>query len=167
MGLKLYHKTNVGYLPEPNTIEFFMSEDMTPLDLTATAFMVPLLGDGSVVMANNRRRGLEFPGGHIDPGETSCKAAHRETVEETGYWVSHIKALGYLSQVTLAPCPPGYKYPWPVSFQQFYTGDVMSFEPYVENDECLSPIIVRPWEARTKLDAHRYAIYQAAISIMR
>lgn len=165
--LTLYRKDDIGYLPKPNFVEFIMDSQIMPLDLTRTSFMIPLLPDGSVVMANNARRGLEFPGGHIEPGESSCAGAHRETVEETGYWVSHIKALGYLLQSSSGPKPLDYHYPFPISYQQFFTGDVMSFEPYIENDECLSPIIVRPWEARTKLDAHRYAIYQAAIVAMR
>jgi 8-oxo-dGTP pyrophosphatase MutT (NUDIX family) len=165
--MKLYSKSDVLYLPQPNHVEFLKDSALTPLDLTPTAFMVPLMADGSVVMAQNRRRGLEFPGGHIDPGESSCAAAHRETVEETGYWVSHIKALGYLIQTCEAPAPEGYRYPWPISFQQFYTGDVMSSKPYVENDECLAPVVLSRSEAEERLDAHRFAIYQAALQTIR
>jgi len=167
MKLTLYRKADVSYLPKPNYVQFVADDTIQHPDLTRTAFMVPLMPDGSVIMAMNRRRGIEFPGGHIDPGETSCAAAHRETVEETGYWVSHIKALGYLVQCSEGVKPADYHYPFPTSFQQFYTADVMSFEPYVENDECLSPIIVRPWEARKMLDDHRYAIYKAAILAIR
>lgn len=167
MTLKLYQKSDVAYLPQPNLVEFLADDEQAPVALTSTAFMVPLLADGSVVMANNRRRGLEFPGGHIDPGETQCAAAHRECVEETGYWVSHIRALGYLLQTTTAPCPEGYRYPWPVSYQQFYTADVLRWAPYVENDECLNPVIVAPWETRTKLNPLQYEIYKAALVKIR
>ena len=163
----LYRKEEVSYLPPPNYVEFILDTEMTPLDLTATSFMVPLLANGSVVMANNRRRGLEFSGGHVDPGETTTKAAHRECVEETGYWVSHIKPLGYLLQSSSGPKPATYNYPYPISFQQFFVGNVMSFVPYIENDECLAPVILTHDEARERLDANRFAIYLAALRAIR
>lgn len=161
--MTLYTKHDVGYLPLPNRVQFILDTELVPLDLTPTSFMVPLLRDGSIVLANNRRRGLEIPGGHIDPGETSCKAAHREGVEETGAWTSHIKPLGYLLQLTEGPAPQDYRYPYPISFQQFYVGEVMHMIPYVENDECLAPVILTYEEAQVQLDPYRFAIYDAAL----
>lgn len=35
-----------------------------------------------------QRGRLNLPGGHIEAGETACKAAHRELLEETGYRTS-------------------------------------------------------------------------------
>jgi 8-oxo-dGTP pyrophosphatase MutT (NUDIX family) len=115
-------------------------------------------------MAHNSRRGLEFPGGHIDAGETPCAAAHRETVEETGYWVSHIKALGYLHMQSEGEKPDGWKYPHPTSYQQFFVGKVLRNVPYVENDECLAPVILTPSQVQTQLDARLQAIYLAALA---
>lgn len=163
MKLKVYQRDDVSYLPTPNNIMFYIDDTLAPSHLTTTGFMVPLLVDGSVVMANNRRRGLEFPGGHIESGETSCAAAHRECVEETGHWVSHIRALGYLEQTCKGSLPPVYSYPWPVSYQQFYVADVMSNVPYIENDECLAPVVVSPVDVRKMLDDWQYVIYQAAL----
>jgi len=160
---QLFQKEDISYLPKPNRLEFHLDLDLSPLDSTSTGFMIPLLSDGSVVMAQNRRRGLEFPGGHIEPGETSTSAAHRECVEETGYWVSHIKALGYLKQICEGEKPHDYTYPWPVSYQQFFVADVLSFKTYEENDECLSPVIVTPGEAEAKLNPSQYEIYKAAL----
>lgn len=39
-------------------------------------------------------RGIELPGGKIEPGETSIAAAVRETFEETGYSLSSIRKVG-------------------------------------------------------------------------
>lgn len=39
-------------------------------------------------------RGIELPGGKIEPGETSIAAAVRETYEETGYALSAIQKVG-------------------------------------------------------------------------
>jgi 8-oxo-dGTP pyrophosphatase MutT (NUDIX family) len=154
---------DVPYLPLPNSIEVMADRDMAPMSLTKTAFMIPLLPNGSVVLANNRRRGLEFPGGHIDPGETMCGAAHRETVEETGHWVSHIKAIGYLRMISQGTVPEGWRYPHPLGYQQFFVADVMWAIPYIENDECLTPVILSPREARIKLKPSRAALYELAL----
>lgn len=163
----IHELVNCHYLPKPNVVKFIHDDVLAPLSHTKTAFMLPLLPNGDLVMAMNRRRGLEFPGGHIDPGETSCQAAHRETVEETGYWVSHIRSLGYLLMLSEGKVPADWKYPHPLSFQQFYVGDVMWNTPYVENDECLAPAIVKRENAHLVLDDQRLAIYKAALSLMR
>ena len=163
----LHSQSDVGYLPLPNVVKFIRDDVLTPLSHTKTAFMVPLLPDGSVVLARNRRRGWEYPGGHIEPGESSCFAAHRETVEETGYWVSHIRALGYLLMMSEGSVPSDWKYPHPVGFQQFYVGNVMWNTDYIENDECMSPVILTPSQARDTMDPQRLAIYEAALSLMR
>ncbi|RNB91160.1 NUDIX domain-containing protein [Brevibacillus fluminis] len=39
-------------------------------------------------------RGIELPGGKVEPGETSIAAAIRETYEETGYCLSAIRKIG-------------------------------------------------------------------------
>lgn len=51
--------------------------------------VVPVWDDGSVTLLAQRRYGLrkrsvEAPGGHVDPGETPLAAAKRELREETG-----------------------------------------------------------------------------------
>lgn len=52
--------------------------------------IIPILGDGSVVMVNQYRHPVgvclwEFPAGHIEGGEFADFAAVRELKEETGY----------------------------------------------------------------------------------
>jgi 8-oxo-dGTP diphosphatase len=167
MKQKTYQIDDISYLSKPNKVIFYLDDDLSPAESTSTAFMVPLLADGSLVMANNRRRGLEFPGGHINLGETSCAAAHRECFEETGCWVSHIRAVGYLEQTCEGNRPELYSYPWPVSYQQFYVADVMRCTPYVENDECLNPVVISPDAIKDRLDVYKQTIYQAALMTIR
>lgn len=160
----IIHTTrDVGFLPKPNTVEVVASPELAPVSMTATAFMIPLTVDGKVVMARNRRRGIEFPGGHIDPGETPTQAAVRECLEETGYRVSHIRAIGYQMMTSLGKKPEGYKYPHPLSFQQFFVGRVMDYEPYVDNDECLQPEIMTIYEALRVLSPAQIALLTQAI----
>lgn len=61
--------------------------------------IIPLTGDGEVVMVRQFRHGaqrltLETPGGIIDPGESPAQAAARELIEETGYRAADVVCLG-------------------------------------------------------------------------
>jgi len=133
---------NVSYLPKPNQVSFIESDQLAPNELTKTSFMIPFMTDGRVVMARNVRRGIEIPGGHVEFNETLTKAAHRECFEETGCWVSHIKPLGYFEMKSQGQVPDDWKYPHPLSYQQFFVGQVMYQESYHENDECLTPVVL-------------------------
>jgi ADP-ribose pyrophosphatase len=62
------------------------------------AVILPLLGDGRIVLIRNFRvtagRPLvELPAGTLDPGEAPIQAAHRELAEETGYRAGSMEPL--------------------------------------------------------------------------
>ena len=132
---------DVAYLPTPNTVEVVITSELAPPDLTKTAFMVPVCDDGGIVIAVNQRRGLEIAGGHIEDGETAEQAAFREAFEETGTTVSNVVPIGFLRMTSTADAAPhGYAYPFPLSYQQFFAGNVENIEPYTDNDECSAPV---------------------------
>lgn len=61
--------------------------------------VIPLLGDGRVVLVRQWRYGiqaptLEIPGGMVDPGESPRTAVARELEEETGYRAGTLRKLG-------------------------------------------------------------------------
>ena len=139
-------QADVSYLPLPNQVDTVISPILAPAALTKTAFTVALLPDGSLVMATNRRRGAECPGGHIEAGEDAAGAARRELLEETGCHAL-IRPLGFQRMVSQGTAPPGWKYPHPVGFQQFFAGVITGMDPYVDNDECLQPLVLCPLDA--------------------
>lgn len=133
---------DVGYLPSPNRVELVLDPTPPPKNLTLSSFVIPIMADGRIVMAYNRRRGVEVPGGHIEPGESQEIAARREGLEETGAQLGKIKALGHLRMTSSGTVPNDWKYPHPLSYQSFFAAPVITIEPYTENDECLAPVIL-------------------------
>ena len=62
--------------------------------------VIPLLDDGRVVLVRQWRYGiqqptLEIPGGMVDRGEDSRRAAARELEEETGLRAGQLRQLGF------------------------------------------------------------------------
>jgi ADP-ribose pyrophosphatase len=91
--------------------------------------LVPLTGDGRVVLVKNHRHSvgrtlLEVPAGTLDPGETPESAAPRELAEETGFTADRITPIAswwvspgvFTERMTLFVCEgltPGAPSPQP------------------------------------------------------
>ena len=81
-----------------------VSETHTILEHPGAAVILPILGDGRVVLIRNRRWPIEetlweLPAGTLDPGESPAICAARELEEETGYRATDITPL-----VDIYPC---------------------------------------------------------------
>lgn len=163
----IHTRTNVLYLPQPNKVEAIISNRLAPNELTPTAFVLPILADGSLLMANHARRGLEIPGGHRNPGEHPTNTAIREALEETGCKFGFLGTLGYLKNTIEGDMPEGYEYPYPVSYQQFFVGEAISFDDYVENEETLTPVELAPDEIEGHVEPYVFAFYIEAMKFMR
>ncbi len=50
--------------------------------------------EGQWLLTRHRQRGLEFPGGKVEPGESAEQAARREVYEETGASVATLEYIG-------------------------------------------------------------------------
>lgn len=141
MEFVIYTDHDVAYLPKPNRVEVVLTDRLSPTDLTYTAFMVPIMDTGHVVIAQNQNRGFEIPGGHRDPGETVEQAAIREVWEETGCRVNEVVPIGFLRMISEAARPDEWRYPHPISYQQFFAGRVIEMVDFDENEECAAPVI--------------------------
>ena len=174
----IHTRRDLPYLPMPNVSEVVISDGIAPDLLTPTAFVLAFTTDGRIAMATNRKRGLEFPGGHRDPLsgvaardyamiapgylEDVATAARRELWEEAGCRVGELRALAYHRNECLGEKPEGYRYPFPLSYQQFMVGVITGIADYNDNPECAQPVFLTREEARLGMNPQQWALAAAA-----
>ena len=127
---------------KPNIRDTYLSSLEAPYDLTATTFVIVFDQDKNVIMMNNKKRGLELSGGHIEVGENPQQAARREAREEVDVEVGELVPIGYQMNWLICQKPDNYQYPYPISYQQFYTARMVKKLAFKENDECDEPLIL-------------------------
>ncbi len=64
-------------------------------DVSARHVLAVCKLDDKYLMTNHKIRGIEFPGGKVESGETLEDAVHREVFEETGASIQALKYVGY------------------------------------------------------------------------
>jgi len=157
---------DVRYQPTPNRSEFVLSTTRTPRLLTSTAFVVPVLDDGSVLMSVSLKpdRDLEIPGGHIEKGETQDEAAVREGVEEVGARLGRLIPIGHQRMLSQGERPAAWSYPFPLAYQSFFAARATSIDAYVENAECAPPRIVSDFSV---LKPHERLLAMRAVAAVK
>lgn len=161
---------NISYLSKPNKVDVVFSRQLAPDEIIPTAFCFPFIDANRIVLTNNRRRGAEVPGGHRDfvngVLEFPEVAAIRETLEETGVIVKDLIAVGFMRSIIEGPEPEGNKYPFPNSAQQFFTATCDEPTDYIENDECLTPLIIDHKDIENHLHGRGLMLYYEAHRLM-
>ncbi len=74
----------------------FFVTPILPQDAIATTATGLIIWDEKIVLVENKKRGWELPGGHIENGESIHEALKRELNEEAGFIDAHtIEMFGY------------------------------------------------------------------------
>lgn len=103
--------------------------DKGPFEIEPKHVLVFVFCDGKWLCAINKKRGVEFPGGKVEPGETLEEAAIREVYEETAVHISDLKWFAYYVVHDRVPfC------------KAVFTGKVEKIDEFVEEHETLGTI---------------------------
>ncbi|MEO4051837.1 NUDIX domain-containing protein [Solibacillus sp. CAU 1738] len=110
-----------------------------PFEIEPKHVLVLVKYDGKWLCAIHRNRGVEFPGGKQEPGETLIEAAIREVYEETKVHVSDVQPFAHYIVYDEKPfC------------KVVFTAKVKSSEPFVKEFET----IARLWLEEKELLNH-------------
>lgn len=66
-----------------------------PFEIEPKHVLVVVYRNDQFLCTIHKKRGIEFPGGKVELGETLEQAAYREVLEETGVHILDIKLVGY------------------------------------------------------------------------
>ncbi len=134
------------WVPRPNTVVISATSEMPPPELCTAAYVLAFDGD-NLLMAD-LDRGVEMPGGHIDPGETPEQAMRREVLEETGATVGAARLFAVQKMTITGPKPEGYTYPYPVSFQLIYIAQGVKQGTFIRDDDSKGGVMISPEAAK-------------------
>lgn len=156
---------HVAWLPQPNESQLILSSELPPKHLITSVFGLIFKGE-LLLLSKLVHRGWDLPGGHIEPDENPVSALHREIYEEAKVEIGHSKLVGCQKILLLGKKPPGYEYPFPVSYQLFFTAKVSGLKPFSASQEVLE----RDFFSRSQLQNIELAqqwleIYEAALSL--
>ena len=142
--LRIHHDFPLA--PTPNEVTLVLDDALPPLHLITCALALAFDGE-RILMTNLNARGWDIPGGHLEAGESPEDALRREVMEETGALLSNVRLLGYQCVTIHVPCPPNYRYPYPVSYQTLFFANVAELPSFIPTDEARERRLFAPQEA--------------------
>ena len=157
-------QNNLSWLPQPNTVVITATTEMPPLELCTAAYVLAF--EGNDLLMADLDRGVDIPGGHIDPGETPEQAMRREALEETGATLGPARLFAVQKMTVTGPKPEGYKYPYPVSYQLMYVAQGVTQGTFTSDEDSKGGVMITPEQAKNVpwLQQNR-ALYDYAASV--
>jgi ADP-ribose pyrophosphatase YjhB (NUDIX family) len=113
---------------------------------------------GQALLVNINGRGFNFPGGHVEIGESPEEAFHREAYEEA-YIKGDITQVGII-EVNHEENPlfnPLGKYPI-IGYQVFYRMEIMECLPFKGEHESSKRIFIEPEQVPQLINDHELSI---------
>jgi cytochrome P450/ADP-ribose pyrophosphatase YjhB (NUDIX family) len=128
-----WSSTRIEFKDEPTTLTWLDPALLPHVGRIYAVSVVPMTGDGRVVMAQ-LQRGVEIPGGKVEAEDADLEAtARRETWEEA------CVMLGSLRLIQLIRFEQGEAEP---RYVASYAGEVTNIAPFVKGNESLGRLLV-------------------------
>jgi 8-oxo-dGTP diphosphatase len=156
---------DVSWAPKPNSVELVAGGAEPPARLCTSAYAFAFDAAGRLLMAD-LDRGVDIPGGHLDPGESAIDGMRREVKEETGVTLGAAKLFAVQKVTVAGPKPENYPYPYPESYQLFYFSTELTVGRFATDEDSKGPRFVAPEEAGgiPWLQRNR-AVYELALAL--
>lgn len=152
----------VHWAPKPNIVTVISSDELPPQDQITSSFVFAF-DHGRLVMMEHVRRGLDLPGGHVEPGEAVQDAASREFAEETGLKIGRLRPFAFQKVEILGEKPEGYRYPFPVSYQAFFLGSLQEAAQAFLAPDSRGVLLLAPESVRASTwYSHNQALFELA-----
>ncbi|WP_102691326.1 NUDIX domain-containing protein [Rummeliibacillus pycnus] len=111
-----------------------------------------------VLLSKIKKRGFNYPGGHIEKGESPEEALHREVYEEA-YVKGEITYLGVLEVNHKENHFFNTRGKYPImSYQVFYRMDINTCDSFLRENESVARIWVEPSEIPYVIDDHEISL---------
>ena len=162
----LHRQTDIKWLPKPHEVTLIQTAEIPAGVLCSSAYVLAF--DGDRLLMADLDRGIDIPGGHIDPGEEPEAAMRREAKEETGATIGPA-TLFAVQKITLkGPKPEGYAYPYPDSYQLMYFSTRVTPGEFVKDDDSRGGLFIDPSQAKDVpwVQKNR-ALYDCALAMAR
>lgn len=121
--------------------------------------------EGRLLIVNLNHRGWDFPGGHIEEGETPLTALNRELMEEASIEGAHT-LLGYIIVDHSENTKWNHSSPYPlIGYQAFYRTTLEKKHPFTGSHESSDRIFLPPSMAidycKGMLSIHHHILIKA------
>jgi 8-oxo-dGTP diphosphatase len=138
-------------------LTWISSEQLPPIEAVTSVHGCCFHQD-KVLLVNIKGRGFNFPGGHVEKGETPEEAFHREVLEEA-FVKGKVRQIGMIevSHKYNSGFDPKGKYPM-VGYQIFYRMDIEEVLPFLRNNESACRIWAEPSEVSYVINDHELAL---------